>query len=437
MMSERQPSSGGDAKGGTGVFKRSGSSRSEHRQISAPIWVVSLAVLISAVVVTSAYAGMPTRGGAGQSLVDPPNKAILLPKSLSEAYIITADQLLTTCTNDAEPGKIACEDVVGGVDHRAVANGARNNGSTVLQMRGIESGAKGVRGDLYASVIFGFGLAPETLELTFGGQPVTVSLVATTTEPCWGMGGEIAVYKGSVTTLLTPVLNGDYAVSGIPSALTGDEDPWSIGLQNPPFAEGAALVVVYAHASIPWGSMVAVHDGAVDLFAPLDDQQFVDIEHPMSLPFPEVVDGVIRHSRIAADGQDSFRSASAPYVVSPTVELKTWLGPDSNTVEQIRGAESSYSKAADFNGSAGGATSALMDAESSFLPAENNLLLLEGKSGYTVKYELDLDYLAPSCAPAGAPLAPEFAKTGSSEVKAQVHVLLDCVTVMVDAITVR
>ncbi len=389
------------------------------------LWIC-FAPLIAAL---PAVAGMPARDGVTYSLVNPPGaKAVPLPHKMDELVIIDAPTLWANCVeewpevpDDLPEWTLLCDQVVGGADHQVAATSGRLKTEATLVVGSVPFGSVPVAAWLYWSLLRDpAGSLGETL--VFDGVELHGELVGVAQQPCWDISTEVAGYRASVIDQLVPGINGEYTLSGIPIAegVTPGINPWDPEGDVPPYFEGAAIVVVYLNASVPWHSMVAVHEKVLSL------REELTIRHPLSMAVPRPTDHLMRFSRIAADGQTS-RGAEA------TVALNTWLGPMAEVL--IRGSESEYDRGSDFSG--GRSNRELMDAESSQVPMGEVLVDLVGKSQYTVRYDLDLDFLAPPCAavPPSA-IVPEGLKA-VGEPLLPVDVLVDCITVLAHVITVR
>lgn len=385
---------------------------------------VALLGMVSLVATLPARAGMPSRGGAGHSLVNPPgSKAAPLPGTMNEFRLITADSLASACAYPDFAGKsepilapdisMDCDDVIGGADHRVAAIGGRTKESAHLSIAGVPDGSKLVEAFLYWAVLRD-ELSVEGNVLTFEGLEVEGEVVGKASQPCWDTTTELVAFRAPITDRLSAPFNGDYRVGGFPRSeeVPTGISPWALEAQAKPYFEGVAAVVVYLNESVPWDSVVAIHDGALDLFTELT------VNHELSSAFPTrgEDEGMIHFSRIGVDGQH-LRDDEA------TVELNTWLGPNAETL--IRGSKSQYDRSSDFTGATGGTVTQLCDAESNELPMEGDLLNLSGKTAYQVRYDLDLDFLAPVAYPEG------------NGVPEQEEVLVDCITVLAHAITIR
>jgi hypothetical protein len=268
----------------------------------------------------------------------------------------------------------------GGLDYAANGVATRNTGSGTIRLRGIPPGAVRVRALLsWASIFDGFAI-PLTQTITFNGTPVTGNLIGVTNPPCWP-GNFLSAYTASVIALLTPGLNGDYRVANMPTSLTDGRDPW---LHAPvpaprPLSEGASLVVIYSHASVPFTARVFTHPVV---------QQFsstLTVTHALGLPLPAYT--TLKHTRLGADGQVGSSTTAFLFATNE----QTFLGPNAAALTQIKGPGSPFNNNSDWNGDDGIPLNQLWDTQTSSF----GQLIPPGSVAYTVSYISNGDCLVP------------------------------------------
>ena len=260
----------------------------------------------------------------------------------------------------------------GGLDHVANGVGTRNAGFGTIRLRGAHNGATAVRAFLYWGEIIDGPAIALTQTVLFRGTPVTGSLVGVSSPPCWP-GTFFVAYRASVIALLAPTINGDYLVSRLPSSITDGRDPW---LHAPvpaprPLSEGASLVVIYAHSSVPITARVFLNQGATMFFGA------VSINNPLPQPLPPY--NILKHTRLGADGQVLFST----FATAPITDERTFIGPGAAGATQIKGPFSPFNGDSDWNGSDGGPLNQLWDTQSSSL---SGAPISPGVTNYVVRY---------------------------------------------------
>jgi len=333
-----------------------------HRSGTASATVL-VTVLATALLLTPAAGAAPAAGGATHTLEDLPKP----PNGTVEPILETA------CTLDAEaveesrgcPGTGFCDPATaelcqlpGGLDHVAAGTGLRNTGWGTIQLRGTPPGAVPVAAWLYWAAIPSPPGDPTAGDATFDGVPLDGELVGVTLAPCWPQAGLLAAYRAPVLELLNEDLVGDYPVRVRLSSVADGRDPWGAAPARPPFAEGASLVVVYAHDSVPRASRFYLHHGAHLL---LDELTF---HHPLDPPLPAAAE--LRHTRIGADGQRrAGDDPTAPFATEiafdPAGYPAAWLA--------IRGPGSPIDPGSDWLGVDGGPINQLWDTQVTGFPA--------------------------------------------------------------------
>jgi hypothetical protein len=255
----------------------------------------------------------------------------------------------------------------GGLDHVANGVATRNAGFGTIRLRGAPNGATRVRAFLYWGEIIAGPAIPLTQTVVFNGSPVTGRLIGVSTPPCWP-GGFFVAFRASVIALIAPGINGDYRVSGLPSSLADGRDPW---LHAPvpaptPLSEGASLVVIYSHPSVPFAARVFINHGAVMFFGP------VAINNPLPAPVPAY--STLKHTRLGADGQVGFST----FASAPITSERTFL-----QALQIKGPGSAFNTDSDWNGADGAPLNQLWDTNTSSLFGNP---VAPGAVNYVVRY---------------------------------------------------
>lgn len=293
----------------------------------------------------------PPEGVDGEVELNPVNQESLEQLAALRASndpIFNKYAYLPFCTTSGCPG---------GIDHLAAGTGARNTGFGTIRLRGLPPGSVAVSAFLYWSYIQGGPIAL-TQSIVFRGTTVTGFFVSNQPQPCWNGAGTLRTYRASVLTLLVPPINGDYSVRGIPSNLTNGQDPWNPINNVMPLAEGASLVVLYSHSTVPIGSWVQIHH-------PVTTAVFgtLTFNHLLNQPIQVAA---TRHTRIAADGQLGFGLNHFNAVSNE----RTWLWDPLNLPVQIRGNGSylSGSEDSDLNGFDGEPLNHLWDTHTMNIP---------------------------------------------------------------------
>jgi hypothetical protein len=126
--------------------------------------------------------------------------------------------------------------------------GMRNRNKATLTIAGIPVGATIVKALLYWNIL-NSSVPSSSMVLNATATPGT--MIGKDPDPCWGATASWA-FRADVTSVVAPIGNGPYTVSGYPTggAATppGDQtglNPWDFGSLTP-MAEGASLLVFYA-----------------------------------------------------------------------------------------------------------------------------------------------------------------------------------------------
>jgi hypothetical protein len=261
----------------------------------------------------------------------------------------------------------------GGIDHLAAGVATRNSGFGNIRLRGLPPGAVTVYAALYFGTIYGPGQAiPIALPVVFKGKVVTARLIGTAAQPCWVGNGKFAAYRAFVTPYVSG--NTDYLVQRLPSFLTDGRDPWTAYNNTTPLSEGASLVVLYSHSTVPSNSYVQINHVNQMFYSSLSVMHY--------LPRPINGNSALKHTRLGADGQAGF---SLSHFNSVTDELTFINGT------QIKGTGSSLNKDSDWNGYDGEPLNQLWDTHTMNIPYS----IPNGATYYYVRYKSRGDCIIP------------------------------------------
>ncbi len=266
-----------------------------------------------------------------------------------------------------------CPTLPGGVAHAAAGCGARNAGFCTVGLRGVEPESTLVLARLYVMLILDDEDAFQPLNAGFNGHAITLMPVGLSEPPCW-TGTEDAssvLFAADVGPFVPATINGDYAVTGLPSAITSGASPYLDHPTDPPMAQGAALVVAYSHAKVPDDSIVYIHEDQLGIPVLAEGQT---IQHDLSLPTPEA--GTVRFTSIGSDGQGLDGG--------PLVPFDTYFTTGTTTLH-LRGATSPVDPHADWTGADGGSMVALFDTRTTEFGGDSTTLPT-GTLAYDVTY---------------------------------------------------
>jgi len=270
----------------------------------------------------------------------------------------------------------------GGIDHLAAGTGLRNDAASTIRFRGTPPGATAVSAFLYFGFIDNSPVA-NPLPVTFNGTLVNAFLINTAPSPCWGA-GTFRAYRAPVLPYLLPGINGNYTVSGVPSNLANGQNPWNPVNSTPPLAEGASLVVLYTHSSIPRGSQVQIHHPTVT-------QVYGTTTYTHFLNLPIQV-AAMKHTRLGADGQVGGGTLNYSFITNERTSL---AGPIPAPFVQIRG-NGSYGNGnedSDWNGTDGEPLNQLWDTHTMDIPG----VIAPGPTvtNYRIRYQMGNDCVIP------------------------------------------
>jgi hypothetical protein len=269
----------------------------------------------------------------------------------------------------------------GGVDHAAAGTGTRNAGYGTIRLRGVPVGATIVRAWLYWGAVYA-NPVPNSANVNFNGTTITGRrLSVTTPEPCWlFQNARFIAFRANVRPLLAAGINADYKVTNLASAITNGTDPFTCA---PPFSfpatpaqEGATLLVVYSHKSVPATSRTWIHHG------PRLVTGNTTITHGLSPTVPTHT--VIKQTRFGGDGQVG---CSLFGVTALNGEL-TLLGPNAFNLLQVKGPGSTINQDSDWSGHDGASLNQLWDTRTDAFGSVNQVtnLIPAGSNQYVVSY---------------------------------------------------
>jgi hypothetical protein len=269
----------------------------------------------------------------------------------------------------------------GGLDYVANGTGTRNAGFGTIRLRGATTGAVIVKALLYWGVITS-APAPTSATAVFNGTTVTGSLIGTTAEPCWNFNGLFAAYRANVRTLMSSAIDGDYSIKGLTSSVTNGSNPWAPFVNTLPLSEGASLVVIYAHSSIPTSARVYLTNGPQRF-----DNGTFTYTHRLSPSVPSHT--VAKQTRLGADGQVGIPiPGSGLKSFAGITNEQTFIGrPLAGTFTQIKGVGAPANQDSDWNGYDGDPLSKLWDTHTDDITG----IVSAGDTSYNVRYIAGID----------------------------------------------
>lgn len=269
----------------------------------------------------------------------------------------------------------------GGVDHAAAGTGTRNAGFGTIRLRGVPAGATVVRAWLYWGTIYASPV-PGSATANFNGNSITGQrLSATTAEPCWlFQNARFAAFRANVRPYLTGAVNGDYKITGLASAVTNGTDPFVCAAPFPipatPGSEGATLLVIYSHKSVPSTARTYIHQG------PTLVTGNTTVTNNLSPIVPTHT--VIKQTRFGADGQ----VGCSLFSVSSLNGEMTAIGPSAAVLTLIKGPGSTLNTDSDWSGDDGASMNQLWDTQTDGFSSVNGMtnIIPSGASQYVVRY---------------------------------------------------
>jgi hypothetical protein len=269
----------------------------------------------------------------------------------------------------------------GGVDHAAAGTGTRNAGFGTIRLRGVPAGATILRAWLYWGTVYALPV-PNNATAIFNGTSVTGQRInAPTLEPCWLFSNaRFVAFRANVRSRIVAGANSDYRITGLASAITNGSDPFVCAPPFPtpstPGSEGATLLVIYSHSSVPASARTYIHQG------PTLVTGNTTVTNNLSPVAPSHT--VIKQTRFGADGQVGCTLFS---VGSLNGEM-THLGPTTVSLFQIKGPGSTINTNSDWNGGDGSPLNQLWDTQTDSFGSVNGVtnLIPNGAAQYVVQY---------------------------------------------------
>ena len=269
----------------------------------------------------------------------------------------------------------------GGVDHVAAGTGTRNAGYGTIRLRGVPAGATIVRAWLYWGTVYA-NPAPSTATARFNGTQVTGRRFGpTTAEPCWlFQNASFAAYRANVRPLLVAGTNSDYKITNLASAVTNGTDPFVCAPPFPtpatPASEGATLLVIYSHSSVPSAARTYIHQGPALVTG---NTTVTNNLNPLAPTHT-----VVKQTRFGADGQVGCSLFSVGFLNGEM----TSLGPTTASLVQIKGPGSGLNTNSDWNGYDGVTLNQLWDTQTDSFGSVNGQanIIPNGVAQYVVRY---------------------------------------------------
>lgn len=298
-----------------------------------------------------------------------------------EAGIVPIDEPdvapVPTTTAPAAPNPI----LPGGVDHAAAGTGTRNAGFGTIRLRGVPAGSTILRAWLYWGTVLAIPV-PNTATAIFNGTTVTGQRVnAPTLEPCWLFNNaRFVAFRANVRPLIVAGINSDYKITGLASAITNGTDPFVCAPPFPtpptPGSEGATLLVIYSHSSVPSPARTYIHQG------PTLVTGNTTVTNNLNPVVPN--HSVVKQTRFGADGQVGCTLFS---IGSLNGEM-THVGPNAGALFQIKGPGSTVNTNSDWNGGDGSPLNQLWDTQTDAFGSVNGVtnLIPIGSAQYVVQY---------------------------------------------------
>lgn len=269
----------------------------------------------------------------------------------------------------------------GGVDHIAAGTGTRNAGYGTIRLRGVPAGATIVRAWLYWGTVYA-NPAPTSATARFNGTLVTGQRIgAPTAEPCWlFQNASFAAYRANVRPLLVAGTNSDYKITNLASAVTNGRDPFVCAPPFPipatPASEGATLLVIYSHSSVPSAARTYIHQG------PALVTGNTTVTNNLNPLVPAHT--IVKQTRFGADGQVGCSLFSVGFLNGEM----TALGPNTASLVQIKGPGSALNTNSDWNGYDGASLNQLWDTQTDQFSGINGQanIIPNGVAQYVVRY---------------------------------------------------
>ena len=269
----------------------------------------------------------------------------------------------------------------GGVDHAAAGTGTRNAGFGTIRLRGVPTGATILRAWLYWGTVYALPV-PTSATAVFNGTAVTGQRInSPTLEPCWLYNNaKFAAYRANVKSLIVGNANKDYKITGLASAITNGTDPFVCAPPFPtpptPGSEGATLLVIYSHNSVPASARTYIHQG------PTLVTGNTTVTNNLNPIVPNHT--IVKQTRFGADGQ----VGCTLYSVGALNGEMTHIGPNIGALSQIKGPGSTINTNSDWNGGDGSPLSQLWDTQTDAFGSVNGVMNIipNGSAQYVVQY---------------------------------------------------
>jgi len=270
----------------------------------------------------------------------------------------------------------------GGVDHAAAGTGTRNAGFGTIRLRGVPAGATILRAWLFWGTVYALPV-PTSASATFNGTTVTGQRInAPTLEPCWLFNNaKFAAFRANVKPLIVAGANSDYRITGLASAITNGSDPFVCAPPFPtpptPGSEGATLLVIYSHSSVPASARTYIHQG------PTLVTGNTTVTNNLNPVVPN--HSVIKLTRFGADGQVGCSLFSAGFLNG---EMTLVGSSTASRMFQIKGPGSTVNTNSDWNGGDGTSLNQLWDTLTDAFGSVNGVtnLIQTGSAQYIVQY---------------------------------------------------
>jgi hypothetical protein len=301
----------------------------------------------------------------------------------------------TTGAAAASPIPVSFKDVTlpvqGGIDHAVAGVATRNSGQGVIRLRGVPPGSQ-----LLSAVLVWGEIAPPPAVAAYNvgfGQDCAVgaNVVGTpapfpfnpAAQPCWNPNGQFFAYVANVTAQIAPLINGDYRIRGLRTAIRDGRCPWGdsacAGPTNElPLSEGASLIVFYANQCIPRKAQIYVN---------LGPRMFSGPHSVTHATIPPINPGFqnLKHSRIGGDGQVGGANCGLRSIPQISDE-RTWIeNPITGGSIQIKGDVGGLNRDSDWNGYDGEPLNKLWDTHTDVF-ADSDFLAKGGGLSYRVRY---------------------------------------------------
>jgi hypothetical protein len=319
--------------------------------------------------VNKAEAQSQEKGGQGFMKLDPAADRSDPTTVYSNAYDTLSKSIVEERIKRGEPGFAGLKiNLSGGLDYVASGVATRNSGNGWIRLRGVPAGATPVSAVLY----YGSMSTTANPAVCFNGQALAGVNFGTAQEPCWNSAATFFAYIASVPLgAIVPGINGDYRISCLPSSVTDGSAPSTNAL---PLSEGATLVVIYSHPSVPPTAQIFINHGPqLFISGMLNTVNFAVIGPHTTL----------KSTRIGADGQVGGNNSSSLNVTDEATSIGPGFAFTNPPLVQIKGPGSVFNGDSDWNGGDGEPLNRLWDTHTDVLPGN---LIPAGNIFHTVQY---------------------------------------------------